>query len=249
MNNSKILLVVLLATSVYADQSAVEVFQDIYGSCLREFRINCVKPKALEWVARVADKNAIRITEDLILTKKYSPEVEGKRGLQKDILEGFEDFLQSHDLIASAPAILRPDGPLGKYVPRTFQPTDITVPLATTGRSSKLVKKVIFPFLLGLKFKTAVLVPLALALIALKTWKALTLALLSLVLTGAISLFSKFVGPKVPAYEVVHYPHPVEHLDYHHVDVVPAPAIQVAHPVYAARQLDGQQMAYNSYVN
>lgn len=64
-----------------------------------------------------------------------------------------------------------------------------------TGRS-KFVKKVMIPFLLGLKFKTAVLVPLALALIALKTWKAMTLGLLSLVLTGAMLIF-KFTKPKV----------------------------------------------------
>lgn len=66
----------------------------------------------------------------------------------------------------------------------------------SAGRSSKIVKKVILPFLLGLKFKTAVLVPLALALIALKTWKALTLGLLSLVLTGALLIF-KLTKPKV----------------------------------------------------
>lgn len=48
------------------------------------------------------------------------------------------------------------------------------------------IKKVLLPFLLGLKFKASVLVPLALALIALKTWKALTLGLISLVLSGKI---------------------------------------------------------------
>ena len=61
---------------------------------------------------------------------------------------------------------------------------------------SKVVKRVIVPFLLGLKFKAAVLVPLALALIALKTWKALTLGLLSLVLTGALLIF-KLSKPQV----------------------------------------------------
>lgn len=66
------------------------------------------------------------------------------------------------------------------------------------------------PFLLGLKFKATALVPLALALIALKTWKALTLGLLSLVLSGAMMIF-KLTKPKV-AYEVVHLGHPpVEH--------------------------------------
>lgn len=48
------------------------------------------------------------------------------------------------------------------------------------------IKKVLLPFLLGLKFKASVLVPLALALIALKTWKALTLGLISLVLSGKL---------------------------------------------------------------
>lgn len=77
-----------------------------------------------------------------------------------------------------------------------------------TGRG--FVKKVMIPFLLGLKFKATALVPLALALIALKTWKALTLGLLSLVLSGAMMIF-KLTKPKV-AYEVVHYGHPpVEH--------------------------------------
>lgn len=68
------------------------------------------------------------------------------------------------------------------------------------------VKKVVIPFLLGLKFKATAIVPLALALIALKTWKALTLGLLSIVLSGALLIF-KLTKPKV-AYEVVHYGHP-----------------------------------------
>jgi len=55
---------------------------------------------------------------------------------------------------------------------------------------------VVLPFLLGLKFKATALVPLALSLIALKTWKALTLGLLSLVLSGAMVIF-RFTKPKV----------------------------------------------------
>ena len=55
------------------------------------------------------------------------------------------------------------------------------------------------PFLIGLKLKTTVLVPLALALIALKTWKAMTLGLLSLVLSGALVVF-KIAKPKVKIY-------------------------------------------------
>lgn len=68
------------------------------------------------------------------------------------------------------------------------------------------------PFLLGLKFKSTVLVPLALAMIALKTWKAMTLGLLSLVLSGALVIFKLF-KPTHVNYEVLHYPH---HLEHHH---------------------------------
>ena len=116
------------------------------------------------------------------------------------------------------------------------------------GRS--FVKRVMIPFILGLKFKTTVLVPLALALIALKTWKAMTLGLLSLVMTAAMVIF-KFAKPKIVNYEVVHYPHPIEH---HHVPHVHAHAH--AHPPHVvleptpawARNFDAQEAAYNAYL-
>lgn len=163
-----------------------------------------------------------------------------QRGVAKDIFDKFEDFLQSHELVAKVPTILKREGPLGFFLPRSFQAEDLKVPLAATGRS-KVVKKVIVPFLLGLKFKTAVLVPLALALIALKTWKALTLGLLSLVLTGALVIF-KFSKPKVVNYEVIHYPQHHEH----HVEHPPPSSWE--HPVGYGRQLSAQEMAYNAYV-
>lgn len=113
------------------------------------------------------------------------------------------------------------------------------------------------PFLLGLKFKTTVLLPLAFALIALKTWKATTLGLLSMVLSAAMVIF-KFAKPKVVNYEVVHYPqHHVEHhiehphhIDLHHVDHHIDHHIDHPHPPPGwephgwARSADAQEMAY-----
>lgn len=105
----------------------------------------------------------------------------------------------------------------------------------------------IVPFLLGLKFKTAVLVPLALALIALKTWKALTLGLLSMVLTGALLIF-KLSKPKVN-YEVVHFP---QHHDHHieHVEHIEHPPVAAGwgHAGYG-RELNAQEMAYRGYLD
>jgi hypothetical protein len=109
------------------------------------------------------------------------------------------------------------------------------------------------PFILGLKFKTTVLVPLVLALIALKTWKAMTLGLLSLVMTAAMVIF-KFAKPKIVNYEVVHYPHPIEH--HHHVPHVHGPPPHIhGHPVVIeptpgwARSFDAaQESAYKAYL-
>lgn len=105
------------------------------------------------------------------------------------------------------------------------------------------------PFLLGLKFKTTVLVPLALALIALKTWKAMTLGLLSLVMTAAMVIF-KFAKPKIVNYEVVHYPHPIEHVHavpphIHAHPAPPAPVVFEQTPGWA-RNFDGQKVAFRN---
>lgn len=108
------------------------------------------------------------------------------------------------------------------------------------------MKKVMIPFLLGLKFKTTVLVPLTLALIALKTWKAMTLGLLSLVMTSAMVIF-KFAKPKIVNYEVVHYPHPIEH----HVHGPPPPHTHAAHAhpiVFEPQPGWARQFEENSFV-
>ncbi|XP_028128252.2 uncharacterized protein LOC114324585 [Diabrotica virgifera virgifera] len=226
-------LTILAATqaSSPANPSAVELLQDVYYDCLQDFSFGCVKPKTLHWLSEVTSNQNIRITDNLMIVKKGGAESVQERGFSDDIFEKFEDFLQSHELVMSAP----------EFLPRSLDTKEIRVPLAVTGRSSKIVKKVIVPFLLGLKFKTAILVPLALALIALKTWKALTLGLLSLVLTGALVIF-KFTKPKVVNYEVVHVPHHVEH----HVDHPPSSGWE--HPGYG-RQLTANEMAYNAHLD
>ncbi|XP_044271484.1 uncharacterized protein LOC123015675 [Tribolium madens] len=245
--SSKLVLVLAVVALTHADPSAVDVLHDIYNTCLKDFSVSCAKPKALAWMSYVADKPEIKVTEDLVIVKKKS--LEEERGAPEDIFDKFEDFLQSHDVVAKVPQVLQPGGFLGGLVPRSLQPEEVKVPLAVTGRS-KIVKKVIVPFLLGLKFKTAVLVPLALALIALKTWKALTLGLLSLVLTGALLIF-KLSKPKIN-YEVVHFPHHHDHhvdhiVDHHEHHLDHPPAAGWDHPGYG-RELSAQEMAYNAYL-
>lgn len=53
------------------------------------------------------------------------------------MFDKFENFLQSHDLVAKVPSILRADGPLGNLIPRKLQPEHLQVPLAATGKLYK----------------------------------------------------------------------------------------------------------------
>lgn len=72
-------VVLVLVTSVNfvvnadVDQSAVDIIQDIYYGCLRDFSLTCAKPKALQWLSDVYNNEKIRITDDLLIVKKDNP--------------------------------------------------------------------------------------------------------------------------------------------------------------------------------
>ena len=93
--SAKLVLVLTLAALARADPSASDVLRDIYHSCLKDFSVSCVKPKALSWMSYVSDKPQIHITEDLVLVKKRDAEL-GKCLVRFFGL--FEDFLQRHVL-------------------------------------------------------------------------------------------------------------------------------------------------------
>ncbi|XP_032663256.1 uncharacterized protein LOC116840544 [Odontomachus brunneus] len=222
--------VTLLATLIGAQRTdtTVGVLQKIYHRCAdSESMLSCVKPKVLAYLTDALKQDRLAITEDLAVVKsrdapkgdtedyepsQYDSADPSKRKLLRTLmLEKLDAYLSSHQLEAKLPDAIAGSN----IVPRSLidsMPTSLTVPLSDSSNEQGrgFVKKVMIPFLLGLKFKATALVPLALALIALKTWKAFTLGLLSMVLSGAMLIF-KLTKPKV-AYEVVHYGHPpVEH--------------------------------------
>ncbi|XP_011505143.1 PREDICTED: uncharacterized protein LOC105367967 [Ceratosolen solmsi marchali] len=223
-----ITIVCLTSADVTTGQTTVDVLRGIYYRCSNdESMLSCSKPKILRYLSAAAEQDRLPITQDLsIVRSRRMPEdsdIENyyetqssvdpirKEQLRSLMLEKLDSYLSSHILEAKLPEeIVSSD-----IVPRSLiesVPKTISIPLSDSpnGNGRGFVKKVMIPFLLGLKFKATALVPLALALIALKTWKALTLGLLSLVLSGAMLIF-KLTKPKV-AYEVLHYGHPpVEH--------------------------------------
>lgn len=247
--------------------TAVDLLQNIYNECLQEGSFSCVKPKVLAFLSTSMAKDKIRLTRDLTIVSSDSTqspsssiynEVSKVSGLDADkkeelrlmALDKLDQFLHNHELRIRIPKEIT-TGELPSMVPKILTknlPEEIKIPLAgsdseaSTGRSKKFLKRVVMPFLIGLKFKATTLIPLAFALIALKTWKALTLALLSIVLSGAMVIF-KFSKPKVN-YEVIHYPQPVPVFDAHHHPH------EYAHHIHEyahahGRQLDAQEMAYN----
>ncbi|KAG7190688.1 hypothetical protein KM043_006766 [Ampulex compressa] len=209
-------------------ETTVDVLRNIYHKCANsEAVLSCAKPKVLAYLSEAVKQERFAITEDLAVVRsrgvaedttedyfgsQYDAVDPARRELLRSLmLEKLDAYLSSHQLEAKLPEAIAGSN----IVPRSLvdsMPTSLAIPLAdsSNGQGRGFVKKVMIPFLLGLKFKATALVPLAIALIALKTWKALTLGLLSMVLSGAMMIF-KLSKPKV-AYEVVHYGHPpVEH--------------------------------------
>jgi hypothetical protein len=245
-----VVAVLLVSSNTNAEESLNDVFSDMYDSCLSRLSFDCVQPKALAWISKAVHKREIRLTDDLTIVQNNAaviddePDSNSGRDVRYEFFNKIDKFLLTHSLSIRYPKAL-----IQTYVPsfavstvNELIPEGIQVPLtekSSEGRS--LVKKVLIPFVLGLKFKTTVLLPLAFALIALKAWKALTLGLLSLVVSAAVVVF-KLAKPKVVNYEVVHYPHHYEHphhFEHHqhlehihpHIDVHPVPHIDHVHPV------------------
>ncbi|XP_055298912.1 uncharacterized protein LOC129566740 [Sitodiplosis mosellana] len=219
-------VVLCLVHGSRSEDTLLDAFNDIYSTCLVNLNTDCIQPKALEWLSKVIEKREIHITNDLSIVKNDSAtiiaedqdEPESARDSRVDLLSKVDGFLATHYMHIRYPKAI-----ISQHVPsfmmstlNRFIPDSVHMPLeeGNPNEGRGLVKKVLIPFLLGLKFKTTVLLPLAFALIALKAWKALTLGLISLVVSTAVVVF-KLAKPKVINYEVVHYPHH-HHLNAHY---------------------------------
>ncbi|XP_071445153.1 uncharacterized protein Osi18 [Hetaerina americana] len=243
----------------FHSQTAAGVLKKIYAECVSKGSFACAKPKVLAFLSSAAKRDSIPLTEDMAIVRKegavitdeelvshrgYDTEEQREEALRMLMLDRADSFLDTHTLRIRVPKEIM-SGELVPLVPKFLLqsiPTEVNIPL-TEGRARGFVKKVIIPFLLGLKFKATALIPLALALIAMKTWKALTLGLLSLVLSGAMVIFRLSKPPKVVSYEVYHYPQATPAFE------VPASHGWDPHHSYAknARSFDSMPLAYRAH--
>ncbi|EEB18003.1 conserved hypothetical protein [Pediculus humanus corporis] len=259
------------------ETTAVDVVGNVFESCVQYGSLSCVKPKFLKFLRESLKNDRIPLTDNLSIEKnggKFSYESKEdndnddmmkKERLRLLMFEKIDNYLNNHELKIKLPKELV-TGEIFPFVPKYFfdnnVPKEIIVPLSSETKKTLeekeegrgLMKKVIIPFLLGLKVKASVFVPLAIALIAMKTWKALTLGLLSAVLSAAMVIF-KFAKPKVVNYEVYHYPthHSPPQVVEHHP---PPHHPYVEHHGYGRSSSSsslsssyGQDLAYNAYKN
>ncbi|EDW84596.1 uncharacterized protein Dwil_GK13051 [Drosophila willistoni] len=223
--------------------SAAELALDMYHSCLKDLSISCVRPKALQWFNAALQQPEVKLTNRLSIirtTEQAGAEAKSSTGRSQQMFDDIDNYLSSHALRIQAPEYFH-SSEARALVPDFLMENPLTqggvIPLATREEGRGMIRKAILPFLLGLKLKTTVLVPLALGLIALKTWKAMTLGLLSLVLSGALVIF-KIAKPKIVNYEVVHYPHHVDHVVPHHIEHVVPHHIEHIVPHHIDHHLD-----------
>lgn len=74
MVSFKLLITVVVLGVAAADPTALDVLHDMYRGCLQQFSVSCVRPKALAWMSMVADRDVIKVTDDLMIVKKKDAE-------------------------------------------------------------------------------------------------------------------------------------------------------------------------------
>lgn len=140
----RFLVVALVATVALSEcsaqqQSATDLAFDIYRGCLRDFSTSCVRPKALQWINSVADKDEIKITNLMSVVRTNRdlppPAIQGPRDVRFQLFENFDNFLNTHAVKITPPAFFRSED-ARSMIPDALLETglasEMNVPLAGT---------------------------------------------------------------------------------------------------------------------
>lgn len=123
----KILLALCLVTlchrSINAeDLSAAQLVTDIYKSCVSQFSVSCIKPKALSWISHAVNSDKIRITDELSIIRtgedEFAPEGRSSNPVI-NFYDRIDSFLTSHSLKMEMPEILKADE-VREQIPRSL---------------------------------------------------------------------------------------------------------------------------------
>lgn len=112
------ILVLYLSVSK-ADDSAKDVLIDIYQSCVSQFSVDCVSPKASQWISNSADKDTIKLTDELSIIRTSNEATIEKRNVVDSLFEKIDSFLESHALKIEPTQVLQ-DETVRSYIPKSY---------------------------------------------------------------------------------------------------------------------------------
>ncbi|ENN79238.1 uncharacterized protein LOC109535243 [Dendroctonus ponderosae] len=176
--------------------------------------------------------NLLQVGSDLEVTKATSG-----RSNDVSVQDYIENYIKSNDISFKLPIV----GSTVTLAGRNLDNEELGIKLnfgsgsEVQARKKSKIKKIFVPILVFILIKAMTLIPLALAILGLKTWNAIQLSFISFVTTLAMAVWklcSKVNGDH-PQPQVIH-----ESYDPHH-----------HHHIAAARadQVEGIEMAYNGY--
>lgn len=142
------LLVCLSVTN--ASDSAKDLVLDIFHSCINQFSISCIKPKAFQWINEVAHDDTIKLTNDLSIIK--TDQTDQTRELDNNLFDKVDKFLSSHALKIEKPRLLQ-DKALISYIPKSYLNGGLADGLIVPLSEGKSVEGTFTNFFLLLFFK------------------------------------------------------------------------------------------------
>lgn len=133
---AKIIVLLSLAAFGSAHYSASNLAKSIYNECLSQYSVECVKPRTLQWISQVANKDEIKITDDLSIMRTATMEEDSiDPRMAKEpfyaMFDQVDSFLQTHTLRVKVPEEITKSA-ASEYVPRSLLsdlPSELDMPL------------------------------------------------------------------------------------------------------------------------
>lgn len=102
------------------DKSGAELIQEIVDDCLDEPTVNCIKVKTKAWLKDVADKDEIKINDNLsIVQNEQVVNTDEQEPRANHWFATIDRFLNSHSLRIDMPKILE-NSNVKEFIPRSI---------------------------------------------------------------------------------------------------------------------------------
>jgi hypothetical protein len=133
---AKLIVLLSLAAIASGHYSAINLARNIYNECLSQYSVECVKPRALQWISLVGNDDEIKISDNLSIVKTATLEDDGfdprtAKDPALEVVDQVERFLQTHSVKVKVPEDIT-NSAASEYVPRSLLddlPSELSMPL------------------------------------------------------------------------------------------------------------------------